>query len=214
MFFAGIGASGFVMGAIKTAEPPATGGGLRLHYSAVMQGLRTADYGAGQVVADLVELAGADAGEREGVEEDRDRLLRPLYRPAAEDCAAPAPPPRRACHLQNRFGRALGGRHLASAVLPFQREAPGIRGGLEGCFRERDFFLRRQRRRQAGLQLLDLLSNNFLASHAIQSFQGAGSAQHFFSHAPMALTRKQLRALVYSRVISLGQRILANAWPE
>ena len=29
MFFAGIGASGFVMGAIKTAEPPATGGGLR-----------------------------------------------------------------------------------------------------------------------------------------------------------------------------------------
>ena len=40
MFFAGIGASGFVMGAIKTAEPPATGGGLRLRYSAVMQGLR------------------------------------------------------------------------------------------------------------------------------------------------------------------------------
>ena len=42
MFFAGIGASGFVMGAIKTAEPPATGGGLRLRYSAVMQGLRDA----------------------------------------------------------------------------------------------------------------------------------------------------------------------------
>ena len=40
MFFAGIGASGFVMGAIKTAEPPATGGGLRLRYSALMQGLR------------------------------------------------------------------------------------------------------------------------------------------------------------------------------
>ena len=40
MFFAGIGASGFVMGAIKTAEPPVTGGGLRLRYSAVMQGLR------------------------------------------------------------------------------------------------------------------------------------------------------------------------------
>ncbi|WFU20300.1 ComEC/Rec2 family competence protein [Bradyrhizobium sp. CB3481] len=39
MFFAGIGASGFVMGAIKTAEPP-EGGGLRLHYSAFMQGLR------------------------------------------------------------------------------------------------------------------------------------------------------------------------------
>ena len=42
MFFAGIGASGFVMGAIKTAEPPATGGGLRLRYSAFMQGLRDA----------------------------------------------------------------------------------------------------------------------------------------------------------------------------
>ena len=39
MFFGGIGASGFVMGAIKTAEPPAAGGGLRLGYSAVMQGL-------------------------------------------------------------------------------------------------------------------------------------------------------------------------------
>src|SRR5262245_58749036 len=39
MFFAGIGASGFVMGGIKTAEPP-EGGGLRLRYSAVMQGLR------------------------------------------------------------------------------------------------------------------------------------------------------------------------------
>jgi competence protein ComEC len=39
MFFAGIGASGFVMGAIKTAEPPAAGG-LRLRYSAFMQGLR------------------------------------------------------------------------------------------------------------------------------------------------------------------------------
>jgi competence protein ComEC len=41
MFFAGIGASGFVMGAIKAAEPP-EGGGLRLRYSAVMQGLRDA----------------------------------------------------------------------------------------------------------------------------------------------------------------------------
>ena len=39
MFFSGIGASGFVMGAIKTAEPP-EGGGLRLRYSAFMQGLR------------------------------------------------------------------------------------------------------------------------------------------------------------------------------
>src|SRR3954471_6348593 len=42
MFFAGIGASGFVMGAIKAADPPATGGGLRLGYSALMQGLRDA----------------------------------------------------------------------------------------------------------------------------------------------------------------------------
>jgi competence protein ComEC len=41
MFFAGIGASGFVMGAIKAGEPP-EGGGLRLRYSAVMQGLRDA----------------------------------------------------------------------------------------------------------------------------------------------------------------------------
>jgi competence protein ComEC len=39
MFFSGIGASGFVMGAIKTTEPP-EGGGLRLRYSAFMQGLR------------------------------------------------------------------------------------------------------------------------------------------------------------------------------
>jgi competence protein ComEC len=41
MFFAGIGASGFVMGAIKAGEAP-EGGGLRLRYSAVMQGLRDA----------------------------------------------------------------------------------------------------------------------------------------------------------------------------
>ncbi|MEP6840114.1 MAG: ComEC/Rec2 family competence protein, partial [Bradyrhizobium sp.] len=41
MFFSGIGASGFAMGAIKTAEPPASGG-LGLRYSAVMQGLRDA----------------------------------------------------------------------------------------------------------------------------------------------------------------------------
>ena len=41
MFFAGIGASGFVMGSIKTAEPVA-GGGLALRYSAVMQDLRDA----------------------------------------------------------------------------------------------------------------------------------------------------------------------------
>lgn len=39
MFFQGIGASGFVMGAIATAAPPDTGG-LRLRYAAIMQGLR------------------------------------------------------------------------------------------------------------------------------------------------------------------------------
>jgi competence protein ComEC len=39
MFFQGIGASGFVMGAIKTVAPPQAGG-LGLHYAAIMQGLR------------------------------------------------------------------------------------------------------------------------------------------------------------------------------
>jgi competence protein ComEC len=41
MFFQGIGASGFVMGAIKTLEPPVSGG-LSLRYAAFMQGLRDA----------------------------------------------------------------------------------------------------------------------------------------------------------------------------
>ena len=41
LFFQGIGASGFAMGAIRTAAPP-EGGGLRLRYAAVMQGLRDA----------------------------------------------------------------------------------------------------------------------------------------------------------------------------
>jgi competence protein ComEC len=41
MFFAGIGASGFVMGAIRTAQPPDSGG-LSLRYAAFMQGLRDA----------------------------------------------------------------------------------------------------------------------------------------------------------------------------
>ena len=41
MFFQGIGASGFVTGAIKTVEPPVTGG-LSLRYAAFMQGLRDA----------------------------------------------------------------------------------------------------------------------------------------------------------------------------
>jgi competence protein ComEC len=41
MFFQGIGASGFVTGAIKTVEPPVSGG-LSLRYAALMQGLRDA----------------------------------------------------------------------------------------------------------------------------------------------------------------------------
>ena len=41
MFFQGIGASGFAMGAIKTSEPPERGG-LALRYASVMQGLRDA----------------------------------------------------------------------------------------------------------------------------------------------------------------------------
>ncbi len=41
MFFQGIGASGFAMGAIKVSEPPGRGG-LALRYAAVMQGLRDA----------------------------------------------------------------------------------------------------------------------------------------------------------------------------
>src|SRR5882757_710826 len=41
MYFQGIGASGFAMGAIKAREPPAAGG-LALRYAAVMQGLRDA----------------------------------------------------------------------------------------------------------------------------------------------------------------------------
>jgi len=41
MFFQGIGASGFVMGAITAAVPP-DAGGLRLRYAAFMQGLRDA----------------------------------------------------------------------------------------------------------------------------------------------------------------------------
>src|SRR5258707_6215618 len=42
MYFAGIGASGFAMGAIKTVEQPPVGGGLSLRYAAIMQGLRDA----------------------------------------------------------------------------------------------------------------------------------------------------------------------------
>ncbi|MCP1844302.1 ComEC/Rec2-related protein [Bradyrhizobium sp. USDA 4523] len=41
LYFQGIGASGFVMGAVKTREPPATGG-FALRYAAFMQGLRDA----------------------------------------------------------------------------------------------------------------------------------------------------------------------------
>src|SRR6266702_88563 len=41
LYFQGIGASGFAMGAIKTVEPPVSGG-LALRYAALMQGLRDA----------------------------------------------------------------------------------------------------------------------------------------------------------------------------
>ncbi|MBR0697490.1 ComEC/Rec2 family competence protein [Bradyrhizobium lablabi] len=41
LYFQGIGASGFVMGSIRTKEPPASGG-LALRYAAFMQGLRDA----------------------------------------------------------------------------------------------------------------------------------------------------------------------------
>ena len=41
MFFQGVGASGFAMGAIRTNEPP-VGGGLSLGYAAAMQGIRDA----------------------------------------------------------------------------------------------------------------------------------------------------------------------------
>src|ERR1700738_1053298 len=42
MFFQGIGASGFVTGAIKTVEQPPLAGGLSLRYAALMQDLRDA----------------------------------------------------------------------------------------------------------------------------------------------------------------------------
>jgi competence protein ComEC len=42
MYFQGIGASGFVTGAIKTVEQPPVGGGLTLRYAAFMQGMRDA----------------------------------------------------------------------------------------------------------------------------------------------------------------------------
>src|SRR5215208_4727723 len=51
MYFSGIGASGFVMGAIKTVEPPASGG-LSLRYAAFMQGLRDAIDGRIRTVLD------------------------------------------------------------------------------------------------------------------------------------------------------------------
>ena len=41
LYFQAIGASGFAMGAIKTVEPPVSGG-LALRYAAFMQGLRDA----------------------------------------------------------------------------------------------------------------------------------------------------------------------------
>jgi competence protein ComEC len=42
MYFQGIGASGFVTGAIKTVEQPPVSGGLSLRYAAFMQDLRDA----------------------------------------------------------------------------------------------------------------------------------------------------------------------------
>jgi competence protein ComEC len=49
MYFQGIGASGFAMGAIRTTEPPVSGG-LLLRYAATMQGLRDAIDGRIRVV--------------------------------------------------------------------------------------------------------------------------------------------------------------------
>src|SRR5439155_18729089 len=51
MYFQRIGASGFVMGSIKAADPPDSGG-LALRYSAVMQGLRDAIDGRIRTVLD------------------------------------------------------------------------------------------------------------------------------------------------------------------
>ncbi|MFZ0525772.1 MAG: ComEC/Rec2 family competence protein, partial [Xanthobacteraceae bacterium] len=40
MYFSALGASGFVLGGIKTATPPALSGGVWLHYSAVVEAMR------------------------------------------------------------------------------------------------------------------------------------------------------------------------------
>jgi competence protein ComEC len=69
MFFQGIGASGFVTGAIKTVEPPAPGG-LSLRYAAVMQGLRDAIDGRIRTVLDGDKRAIATAlltGRRDAI---------------------------------------------------------------------------------------------------------------------------------------------------
>jgi competence protein ComEC len=42
MYFSQLGASGFVLGRIKTAAPPAEGGGARLRYAAAVEGMREA----------------------------------------------------------------------------------------------------------------------------------------------------------------------------
>jgi len=69
MFFQGIGASGFVTGAIKTVEPPVAGG-LSLRYAAVMQGLRDAIDGRIRTVLDGDKRAIATAlltGRRDAI---------------------------------------------------------------------------------------------------------------------------------------------------
>src|SRR3989440_2697440 len=69
MYFSGIGASGFVMGAIKTVEPPASGG-LSLRYAAFMQGLRDAIDGRIRTVLDGDQRAIATAlltGRRDAI---------------------------------------------------------------------------------------------------------------------------------------------------
>src|SRR5438477_7178144 len=71
MYFQRIGASGFVMGSIKAADPPDSGG-LALRYSAVMQGLRDAIDGRIRNVLDGDKRAIATAlltGRRDAISE-------------------------------------------------------------------------------------------------------------------------------------------------
>jgi competence protein ComEC len=71
MYFQRIGASGFVMGAIKSADPPDSGG-IALRYSAFMQGLRDAIDGRIRNVLDGDKRAIATAlltGRRDAISE-------------------------------------------------------------------------------------------------------------------------------------------------